>query len=435
VVLVVLDTVRADHLSCYGYPLPTTPAIDAVAAAADRYTHARATAPWTVPSHASMFTGLAPFEHGAQARKVDGRVREFPLADEHLTLAEALRARGYRTGAVVANRVYLGARLGFAQGFDYWEERPGRHGNRRGRPDATRLALDWIARGDPELPFFLFVNAMDAHRPYNVAPLPPERAAALPAPDPADPGRLLDQLVHAVLESEAPPDPELVRRVVSQYDVGLAHADLAVGELVEGLRRAGRWDDTLFVLTSDHGEYFGEHDLVEHSKDVYEPALAVPLVVKRPGQREGRVIAERVSLAELPALVAASIGGETGRALAEALPTADASLAFAELRYTRERDLGRPYGVRFDRERTVVYRGPYKAILSSDGQSELYHLGDDPGEQTDLVERRPELARELLAIARRARERGEAGAGAPAAVEFSDEELERLRELGYVDGP
>ena len=438
-VLAVLDTVRADHLSCYGYPRPTTPAIDALAEVGDRYLVARSTSSWTLPSHASMLTGLYPFHHGADARldPPTGLVHDsVPLAPGFATLAEALALEGYQTAAVVANGGYLDKRFGLDQGFDEYSQKTG-SAPRRG-PDVNQKAIEILERRDPARPFFLLLNYMDAHRPYNVDPLPPERAAALPEPDPENPQGLLNELVMAVLEEDDPPEPELVARVITQYDYGIAHGDLAIGALIEWLQAAGEWDDTLFILTSDHGEYLSEHDLVEHSKDIYEEGLRVPLVVHRPGQSRGRVIEEPLSLVEIPCLVLAALPRAAAERLASAFPCgAQSEGAFAEIRYTRPKDLNAEYGARFRRERTAIYLGSHKLIRSTDGQHELYDLERDPRETTNLFRSGEELSDGLLAEITALRERADRGlldaapVGDPGLEPALD--LDELRELGYLD--
>ena len=287
-----------------------------------------------------------------------GKVREYPLAPESRTLAEALKDEGYRTAGIAANGGYLAPALGFDQGFEHYDVKSPRSGPRKG-PDVNRLAFEWLDQGEREAPFFLFLNYMDVHRPYNVTPLPPERAAGLPPPDPQQPQTLLNELVWAVLETDEPPSAELVRRVVTQYDVGLANADLAIEGLIAGLKERGLWERTLFIVTSDHGEYFGEHNLVEHSKDVYEEALHVPLIVRRPGSSRGAVIERRTTIAAIPHIVALALSGESAARLKRQFPDPGTDVTFAELRYTRSKDLGRPYGVRIIHERSVDYSDPY----------------------------------------------------------------------------
>ena len=442
-VLAVLDTVRADHLSCYGYPRRTTPAIDALAERGDRYAEARSTSSWTLPSHASMLTGRFPFHHGAQARKdpASGQVidalplREVaPDGSPMPTLAEVLGGEGYQCFAVVANGGYLGVRFGLDRGFDEYSEKPPDGRPRRAR-EVNRLALGMLEGRDPARPFFLFLNYMDAHRPYNVAALPAEREAELPAADPADTIELLNELVVTVLETDEAVDPALVERILTHYDRGIAHGDLAIEGLVSWLEAAGEWDRTLFIVTSDHGEFFGEHDLAEHSKDIYEPGVRVPLVVRNPGQRSGRVIDEPVSVVQIPCLVVEALPDEARARLAgtfACMPSDGTS--YTEIRYTRGKDLRADYGHRFDRERTALYLPPWKLIMSSDGRHELYDLTQDPGEATNLFAEGDERSSALLQHVRGVRARADRGDLSLEPPERSAAELEELRKLGYLDG-
>ena len=433
VVVIVLDTVRVDHLSCYGYARKTTPNLDALAAGADRYTLARATAPWTLPSHASLFTGKFSHEHGAEARRTTGGefFDSWPLDPSELTLAEMFGEQGYRTGAFAANAAYVNARHGLDQGFDVFESQ------KRRAPEINAAALEWLEApaGEAKLagaPHFLFLNYMDAHRKYNVAPLAPERAGELPAPPARDVGDLLDELCSAILDSEPPPAPEMVQRVVDAYDLGLANLDAALGELFGELKRRGLYDDALIVVTSDHGEYFGEHDLVEHSKDVYEPALRIPLIVKRPGQVKGRVLDEPLSIADVPRLVLEELPGKFSD-YAKRFPGSSKERGLlAELRYTRSKDFAAPYGKRFDRERTVLYSGHWKLIRSSDERHELYDLRSDPQERDNLFGSKPEEAKKLLARVKALTLHRRTYEGDPTPPPLTPEEEQVLRETGYA---
>ncbi len=429
VVLLVLDTVRADHLACYGYGRPTTPRIDALAEVSDRYLRVESTAPWTLPSHVSMFTGRFPFQHGVDSGRLpDGRVYDGrPLAPSNVTLAEALSACGYRTAGFVANNVYMSESFGIHQGFQVYDV------ERLRAPGMNAKLFAWLERGPREQPFFAFVNYMDAHRPYNTDPLPSGRPRDLPAPDPAPSSDLLKQLYEQVLGRGEAADPALVERIVSQYDNGIAWLDLAVGDVVEQLKARGVWEDTLLIVTSDHGEYFGEHGLVEHSKDLYQPAIAVPLIVKRPGQTQGTSIDRRTSLTELPGMVFEHLPRGTRAAHGGAFGGGkSARPVLAEIHFTRPKDMEKPWGKRFLRERTALYVGRYKLILSTDGANELFDLEADPGEQQNLLGEKPELA---AALERQLREILASGPAPNTEIELpelSAEQLEELRQLGYL---
>lgn len=427
VVLVVLDTVRADHLSAYGYPRPTAPRLEALCERADRYATARSTAPWTLPSHASLFTGKFPFQHHADAELVDAVFNDArPLAEEELTLAEALAAEGYATAAFAANRGYVNERMGLTQGFATFvnERRPG--------VEMAALAHEWVKARPEGQPFFLFVNYMDAHRPYNVAPVDGPNEAALPKAPEENSSELLDALYEQVYGSDAPPDAALLQKAIDAYDRGIANADRGVGDLLAALERDGLLDGALVIVTADHGEYLGEHDLVEHSKDVYEPALRVPLIVKRPGQSRGRVIDEPASIADVPGLVLAELPKSVSSKHAGKFPgQAGVRGLFAEINYSRGKDMAAPWGERFLRERSALYLERWKVIRSSDGRHELYDLASDPREERNLFAERPKEAQLLLDTLARIQARS---GGARARVDVrepTEDELKELRELGY----
>ncbi len=429
VLLVTLDTVRADHLSTYGYPVATSPRLEGLARHATRYQRALATSPWTIPTHASLFTGKFPFEHGAITFKVDrpDARNAYPLPNEHVTLAEALQGNGYQTAAFVANGGYLAPRWGFNQGFQSYLTR------QVWAAELNKPIKRWLRREARE-PFFLFVNYIDAHRPYNSVPRP----GLLPrAVTPPDQGRLLTQLCEQVLPARGPVPDELRQRVVDQYDTALANLDEQLGELLDRLVELGLYDRTLIVVTSDHGEYFGEHHLVEHSKDIYEAALRVPLLVKLPGQRTGREDGTAVSSVDVPRLILEALPGEGPRARLADFPYRPGSHPLlAENEFTRAKDLvGRPWSWRFDRIRAAFYDGPWKALRSSDGRHELYQLERDPAEAHDLASAEAARLRQMLT----ALERFEGSrpryrhAALPQLAEPDAEEREQLRSLGYLD--
>jgi arylsulfatase A-like enzyme len=424
VVLIVLDTVRADHLGCYGYERPTSPRIDAFARAATRHTHAMSSAPWTVPSHASMFTGKPPFAHGAHTVAVQRPINNVrPLPRDHVTLAEALAAEGYATAAFVANSGNLARHWRLDQGFETY------HVKRVYADVLNESIFAWLERN--EQPFFLFVNYIDAHRPYNAR----ARAGFLDRPASHDGGVLVERLVRRVLPAEQPVPLDLARRVIDQYDTAIANLDEEVGALLDRLKQDGLDANTVIVITSDHGEYFGEHHLVEHSKDVYQEAIRVPLLVRGPGQQEGRVADTLVVSNDLPRLIIAELTDEIRQRLSAGFPDAPGNhTVLVENYYTRHKDLFHPvWGWRFDRVRRAVFDWPYKLIHSSDGKHELYDLEADPREMRNLYEERRGVAErlgnsldELLA----ASPDPFAKRGPPA---FNEEVRRQLEALGYVD--
>jgi arylsulfatase A-like enzyme len=389
VILIVLDTVRADHLGCYGYERPTSPNIDAFAGTATRHTRALSSAPWTIPSHASMFTGKPPFVHGAHTVAVKRRRNNVRgLSRDHVTLAEALSAEGYETAAFVGNTAYLARFWRLDQGFDTY------HVERAYADGLNERILDWLERA--ERPFFLFVNYIDAHRPYNARP----RAGFLDPPATEDDGKLVRQLKQRVLPVKRPVPLDLARRVIDQYDTAIANLDEEVGALLDRLKQREFDENAVIVITSDHGEYFGEHRLVEHSKDVYQEALRVPLLVRTPGQREARTADTLAVSNDLPHLIVSNLPEETRERIVVRFPDAPGNhTVLAENYYTRSDDLFHPaWGRRFDRVRRAVFDWPYKLIHSSDSKHELYDLDADPREERNLYSDRPDVV-ERLAIA------------------------------------
>ncbi|MCB9850880.1 MAG: sulfatase [Phycisphaerales bacterium] len=436
-VLIVIDTLRVDHLGCYGYARNTSPRIDAFAANATRYGRAISTAPWTVPAHASLMTGMYPFEHGAFTFKSVGpgdiqTDNVYPLAQEHTTLAELLRQAGYKTGAFVANAGYLDRRYQLDQGFDTYEAQ------RVPAVDVNTNARKWLKRSAGG-PFFLFLNYMDAHRPYNTTPRP----GLLARPAIQDDGELLDRLAATVLPGDSSPPSELVAQVIDQYDTGIANADQAVGGILDTLQQLGVAENTLVVVTSDHGEYFGEHGLVEHSKDVYQSALHVPLIIRTPGQRVGETIDRPISLAAVPNLLLDKLVAR------ELRPNGQRRLdghigdypIIAENHYTRAKDLYDPrWRRRFDRTRTTIIDWPLKYIASSDGDDELYNLDSDPGELINLISSEPEtaseLAHRLAQLTKSATAKPPSGDTPPGeGVELDENLRAQLQSLGYVSAP
>jgi arylsulfatase A-like enzyme len=423
IVLVTFDTLRADHLGCYGYDRDTSPHIDTFSQTATRYTRAMASSPWTIPTHASLFTGRDPFEHGARSVEIEVPVDNVsPLDEGAVTLAEALAEEGYRTAAFVANAGFLGRRWQMDQGFGLY------HAERMFSSKLNRRVFEWLDTAD-ERPFFLFVNYIDTHRPYNAAHRP-GFSRALPT---ADSEELVERLRDMVMGEDAEVPPELVAQVIEQYDTAIANVDEQFGALVDRLERLGLADNTLVVATSDHGEYFGEHLLVEHSKDLYQPVISIPLLIRSPGQRTGEVVNRVTSSVDVPGLIFAEFPDEIAARQARRFTNLPGNHpVISEIYYTRPNDLFHPvWGHRFDRIRRALYEWPHKYIHSSDGDHELFDLVEDPAESRNLIREQPErsarLARRLQALLA---SRSHASA-APAPEELSTEEIEELRALGY----
>jgi arylsulfatase A-like enzyme len=416
VVLVSLDTTRADHLSAYGYARDTSPNLTAFAADALLFTAARTPAGWTLPGHASMLTGLYPSRHGAHlaggwlpGQSIDGRRNvAYPLPEERTTLAEALRDRGYDTGAFVANFSYLYRDYGLAQGFGHYDDAPGLL--LRVRPPVIRLAralapgfclkpyrtaremnaaaLEWLDGAPAGRPVFLFLNYMEPHQPWMAeAPFdqwvwqqPHARALAE-----------RDLYTHEIKTFT----PDELGFIVASYDGQVAAMDAALGELLAALKARGRYENAVVVVTADHGEMLGEHGTVGHmGRMLYEPLLHVPMVVKFPGAARARGRSDvPVQLVDVvPTVLAAAGAPAIPDVEGEALPRpAHAILAEEDINPF----LVSSYGAAYDRAVRVLYDGTMKLITTSRGERMLFDLARDPQELENLADREPERVADL----------------------------------------
>src|ERR1700674_424781 len=459
VVLITMDTVRADHLSVYGYERDTTPQLREFAHEATVYSRAIATSDWTLATHASIFTGLYPRWHGSYYSPPHypwGR----PLGSRYITLAEVLRAHGYWTAGVVANYAYLQPSLGLAKGFAVYDAHMPVHlsmptdsyylgeGARRvlslavdtaafeahslRAADINRHAFALLAQARKGGPFFLFLNYMDAHMPY--VPQPPFNTL-FPGRDPHfRPFSQHMALASAVNIGRRHINPAEKRHLVSQYDGGIAYIDYEVGELLARLRELGLYENTLIIVTSDHGEGFGEHDLMVHSVDsVYQDLVHVPLLIKYPGQHAGHRSDALVSQVDLMPTVLDVAGislpsGVQGRTLRS--PRIDSSDRVYSEATAMPIPFLPPENRRFRGVRRAILAGQWKLITWTAGPPELYDLAADPDETRNQYQ-----AGDPRAVAL-AEQLSDWAAAAPPQIEQPREldknSVERLKSLGYV---
>jgi arylsulfatase A-like enzyme len=462
-VLIVMDTTRADRLSPYRYARPTTPYLDQMARDGIVFEQCHAAAPWTFPSHASLFTGLHLAQH-----KVDWPHRR--LDDRFVTLAELTRNRGYET-AGFSNNAWISRALNFHQGFDDFEESWDRErltaklavrsipakvarmlgGSFAHSADLTnrdiRRWLDHIR--NPNRPFFIFINYMEPHFVYE----PPQ-----PYRD-----RFLRASYRHAEETFGRPFPKLIslpppmRFTETQigflsdlYDGEIAYLDSKIGEFMRDLAQRKLLENTLVIVLADHGDSIGEHDLFQHQYSVYETLLHVPLIMRYPRKLGmGRRIADPVSLIDIVP-TAIELLGFDARELESTLPgksllgmmesgrPADRSI-LAEYtapahRLEKLRARNQPAEERYyTRNLRAWYRGRFKFIWASDGEHELYDLEEDPRELRNLIAERPQLARAMEKSLHRYLARLHYSYGSLEEVSPLDEaHLERLRGLGYL---
>ncbi len=269
-----IDTLRADHLGCYGYDRPTSPAIDAFARGAVLFEQGRAQSSWTKPAVASMLTGLYPIAHGAEQRSQR-------LPEEVETVAERLSAAGYETALFTTN-ANITAKFGFDQGWDEFHYLARSRGGRRfqhvSSAEINEAVFAWLERRDRSRPFFLFVHTLDPHDPYQ--PAEEFRRRLAPGVDVAAAccGRSTELID---LDREAA--RARARDAAALYDAEIAQNDAAFGALVAELARRGLARATAVLLTADHGEEFYDHGGWKHGWTLYEEVLAVPMVLRLPG--------------------------------------------------------------------------------------------------------------------------------------------------------
>jgi arylsulfatase A-like enzyme len=414
--LVSIDTLRADVLGAYGSERDTSPAMDSLAAEGILFDNVLAPSPWTLPSHASLLTGLYPSRHGVKT----ARNR---LPGDLDTLATVLRTYGFRTAAVV-NAYYLSRKYGFDRGFQdfvYVQESPG-----SAEPSQVEdQALRWIAEHAQE-PFFLFLHYYDVHSDYRSLPRY-ERRFTRPYEGPAD-GSTRQLVRHRSGEIELGEDDaehlkDLYAASVRQMDDGLAR-------LRRGLEQRGLLERTVVVLTSDHGEEFLEHGGVLHGRTQYEEVVRVPLLLRAPGLPAGLRLETPVSLDVMPTVlsllelpVPPALDGRNLAPLWSGAAAGDlrARFLFGEADHRN---------VRPDRTR-AVRQGGFKLVHDRlTGESRLFDLVDDPGETHDVKDRHPEVQRRMRAALQDFMEREAPTAGE--VPEPTPAERRRLEALGYL---
>lgn len=462
IVCIVLDSVRAQNSSAYGYGRPTTPHLERLAAEGVLYEQAVSVGCWTLPVHTSLFTGLYPVRHGVT-------ISSQALATDVPTLAEQLTAAGYRT-ACFSNNAYISSASGLSRGFEHVDEvwrvtnprgvglprlsqrikqlesrgpllRPVvgllRRAKRartilkawRSRKDSGAAYTNerirgWLQASADDRPFFIFVNYMEAHEPY-LPPYPYNRRFVAGRFSPWRVVRTSGRR-DEILSQQPSTRAEDLEILQGLYDGTVRYSDARVAELTDILTAAGVLDSTFLAVTSDHGDAFGEHGHLGHRLSLYEELLRVPLVIRFP-----------------PAVAA-------GRRVAAPVPITDLHptiLELAGVQATSEGDFHSLLGESVVRPMIAENTGPksinglitrswregdLKLIWHSDGMHELFDLADDPGERTNLattdVGTAQELVQRLEAWVRTMQDRGRASDDAA----YDEETLERLRGLGYV---
>jgi arylsulfatase A-like enzyme/Tfp pilus assembly protein PilF len=392
VLLITLDTTRADHIGAYGYARARTKAIDALAAEGVRFAHAQSPVPLTLPAHASILTGTYPTVHGLRNNG------SYFLPPQAETLAKILKNRGYRTAAFVASFI-LDSRFGLDQGFDVYSDRMDTAGgikDMQSERPAGEVFADfdaWLKTASGASPFFCWLHFYDPHRPY------------------------------------APPEPFKSDPTLSPYDGEIANVDLNVGRVFERLRSRGLYDDTLIIVAADHGEGLGEHGEYGHGIFCYQETLAVPLLIRLPGKPfRPAVIDDTVDLVDIMPTVLAAVGAPVPKTVqgVSLLPLISGKRGperefYFESLYAQEEMGGAPL--------MGLLAGGWKYFDLP--RPEFYDIKNDPGEKVNLVSTQAAYADRLKA---RLKDSGAQSPGRKGETvrTMSAEERRRLESLGYV---
>ena len=393
VVLISIDTCRADHLSCYGYGRNTTPNIDRIARESILFTNAYSPVPLTLPAHGSMLTGTIPPYHGVHENQ------GYKLHESNVTLAEILRQNDYTTGAVISSFV-LDSQFGLNQGFEYYNEsfvellKDTDESQRRGG-EASRFAMEWLDENRSER-FFLFLHYYDPHTAYE------------------------------------PPEPFASRFSDNLYAGEIAYTDQCIGQVLGKLKELGLYDSTLIIITGDHGEMLGEHGEETHSYYIYQSALRVPLVFKLPGSTCPGKIDDPAGIVDIVPTVCGILDIDIppyvqGKDLSpyfvkKQRPAQDREL-YCESLVPTTYDAGSLLG---------VINARYKYIQTT--RPELYDLVQDPGETKNLLMQEPHRARILQDRLSSILEASVNEKSTDSKMELDEEGRKKLESLGYIAG-
>jgi arylsulfatase A-like enzyme len=444
ILLVVLDTVRGDAAGSARTDRDwegLTPNLDRLAAAGTVFTNAWATAPWTAPSHASLFTGLLPSEHGCTWANTH-------LSEAHPTLAELMGQTGYATAAFFSNPWLADRTTGMLRGFAVRAETPigglneltAPEGDQGGR-QTLRSAAGWLGAQRDGRPFFAFVNFLEAHLPFN----PPAEVRRRFLADLPPGAQVPIQVGHEYNAGLIPANKVDWRKVRRLYGGDVFTADWLLGDLIQSLKQQRLYDRTVIVVTSDHGENLGDHGLMDHQFSVHETLLRVPLVIRDPtgrlarGRRDDPVLLTdlfetlldygRVANPPQPAqsrsLLRPPGADELARPLIAEYTGPRGGLLGLMQKLNPAADVER-----LGRSFKTVRVGDLRLTVASDGSEELHDLAADPAQQVNIAAERPQAVEQLRGLLARhlASARGEAGSEAP----LDSATIRQLESLGYI---
>ncbi|MHC4912624.1 MAG: sulfatase-like hydrolase/transferase [Planctomycetota bacterium] len=393
IVLISIDTCRADYLGCYGFGRETTPNIDTIANQSVLFENVLSPVPMTLPAHGSMLTGTIPPYHGVHDNL------DYRLGDSNVTLAEILKDYGFVTGAIISAFV-LDSQFGVNQGFDSFNDRfeelhmAGTISERRGR-EASRFALQWLDKHREER-FFFFLHYYDPHTDY------------------------------------VPPEPFASKFADDLYAGEIAYTDFCIGQVIQKLKELRLFDSSLIIIAGDHGEMLGEHGEDDHGYFIYQSAIKVPLLFKLPQQHRSKVIKDLVGLIDIVPTVCGLLGiqvpahvqGENlTRYFARGPAPQKDRYFYAESLYATKYNANTLLAVVTDRFKYIQTTRP-----------ELYDLIEDPHESKNLIEQQPHQARILQDRLKQMLEQTIRQGQTDSKAESDEQTRKRLESLGYISG-
>lgn len=449
VVVVLVDTLRADYLGCYGFKGDVSPHIDSLCAQSVVFDQCFSQAPWTKPSIATLFTGLPPTAHQVLTHRgqygspdaeasAANKLTTDVLPGSAVTLAEALHQGGYATGAFVANP-WIKSDFGFAQGFEVYEDHFAANGT--AADVVIEAALSWLEHRDRAKPFFLYLHFMDVHDPYAA---PEEHYQAIENSPSLGPPKTIPQgqlskgmlrsllLAHARWADAGRPERVQLRAWRGHYAAGIRAFDQRLAKLLDYLRSNELDRNSLFVLTSDHGEELFEHGDWAHGMKLFDHQLHVPLIVRLPGESpRGKRVKSLMGLIDVPQTILDFVGVKAppimgGQSYAGTLRGKGGDRAQSAVFAT---------GVKWEPAMFSARTSRYKLIRDrSSGKEQLYDLKSDPGEHRDIAASQSETVKNLRTQIERDVERAKKiQLARPASVEIDNATKERLRALGYIE--
>lgn len=377
VILISVDALRADHLSCYGYQRDTTPNIDRLASEGVLFSQAISQGIGTLESHMSMLTSLYPHTHGLNhARQT--------LDDSKVTLAEILKDNGYFTVAFTGGS-YMDARYGFSQGFDIYDDSGG------GIEKQIPRIFNALEKNRNKR-FFIFIHTYDVHAPYN-PPEPYDKLYTLPQSN-FNPSV---ENLRAVIDKKATLTDDDLRRIIALYDGGIRYVDEHIGRLLKKLDELGLSDKTLIIITADHGEEFMEHGSLMHEWQLYDELIHVPFIMRfKEKIGKGQIIRNQVQSIDIMPTVLDILGISLNKEAegTNLVPLINGVESINRAAYTE--CLGWPgFGINLYSIRTERFKFIYTISKAKGPSVELYNLKNDPGETMNLAFKKPQLAEKL----------------------------------------